>query len=51
MDYPLGMVIRPPDAHDDGIFIIPDVSLWNLFGEQLQNGLGALGQLLVPGKT
>ena len=46
-DYPLGMVMRPPDPHDDGIWIRPDQlsSSVRRFGQSLQDAVGALGRL------
>jgi hypothetical protein len=56
-DYPKGMVIRPPRTGDErawpnGIWLVPDWGKPGEFlrglGDGLQDGLGALGQLLAP---
>jgi hypothetical protein len=46
-DYPLGMVMRPPNIHDDGIWIAPDQlrSSVRRFGLHLQDAIGELGKL------
>jgi hypothetical protein len=46
--YPRGMVIRPPDVRDDGIFIVPGRTLMHELGSKLQDGFDALGKLLTP---
>ena len=46
-DYPLGMVMRPPNIHDDAIWIAPD-RLGNSvrhFGLRLRDAIGELGKL------
>jgi hypothetical protein len=55
-DYPRGMVIRPPRTGDEGawpngIWLVPDWGATDVvrsLGDTLQDGLGALGQLLAP---
>jgi hypothetical protein len=46
-DYPLGMVIRPPDIHDDAFVISSGTIAESVrgFGRRLQDAIGELGKL------